>query len=162
MEVKLMRMWMALLALGALLVSLAGGAAGAATEQRITITMRDFGYTPSKVTLRSGVPAQLTIVNNGKLTHEFMLYGMPRDMSSMMGGEMGHEWVEKNNYFKGVQATTSGGKEKRRGGALLELRVQPGKSAMVTFTPQKKGTFEFSCMLADHYEAGQRGVLVVK
>lgn len=157
-----MRMWMVLLALGVLLAFLASGAAGAATEQRFTIAMRDFGYTPSKVTLQSGIPAQLTIVNNGKLTHEFMLYGMPKDMSSMMGGEMGHEWVEKTNYFKGVKVTTSGGKERRKGGGLLELRVQAGKSATITFTPVKKGTFEFSCMLADHYEAGQRGVLVVK
>ena len=154
-------MWMALLAVGVLVMSLAGGAAGAA-PQRITITMRDFGYTPSKVTLQSGVPVEFTIVNNGKLTHEFMLYGMPKDMSSMMGGEMGHEWVEKTNYFKRIQVTTGGGKERRKGGGLLELRVQPGKSATIAFTPVKKGTFEFSCMLADHYEAGQRGVLVVK
>jgi len=157
-----MRMRIALLAVSALLATLTGTAAGAATEQQITITMRDFGYSPAKVTLQSGVPARLMLVNNGKLTHEFMLYGMPKDMSSMMGGEMGHEWVEKTNYFKGVKVTTSGGKERRKGGGLFELRVRAGKSATITFTPVKKGTSEFGCMLADHYEAGQRGVLVVK
>lgn len=146
----------------AVVLLLLAGTAWAAPVQKVKITMRDFGYTPAKVTLQSGVPAELTIVNRGKVTHEFMLYGMPRDMSSMMGGDMGHEWVEKTNYFKGAQVTTSGGKEKRKGGALFELRVSAGKTAIVKFTPVAKGTFEFGCMIADHYEAGQRGVLVIK
>ena len=126
--------------------------AWAAPVQKVKVTMRDFGYTPAKITL----------VNGGKLTHEFMLYGMPKDMASMMGGDMGHEWVEKTNYFKGVQVAADGGKVKQKAGAFFELRIQPGRSATVRFTPVKKGTFEFSCMIADHYEAGQRGVLVVK
>jgi len=151
----------AIILVGALVLTLAA-VAWAAPVQKVTLTMRDFGYTPAKVTLQSGVPAELTIVNNGKLTHEFMLYGMPKDMASMMGGDMGHEWVEKANYFKGVPVTAEGGKVKQKAGAFFELRVQPGKSAIIRFTPVKKGTFEFSCMIADHYEAGQRGVLVVK
>ena len=146
----------------ALALLLLAGAAWAAPVQKVKITMRDFGYTPAKVTLQAGTPAELTIVNGGKVTHEFMLYGRPKDMSSMMGGDMGHEWVEKTNYFKGAQVTTSGGKEKRKGGALFELRISAGKTATMTFTPVTKGTFEFGCMIADHYEAGQRGVLVVK
>lgn len=150
----------AVLAVAGLLVLAA--AAWAAPLQKITVTMRDFGYTPSKITLQSGTPAQISFINKGKVTHEFMLYGMPKDRSSMMGGEMGHEWVEQTNYFKGLKATTTGGKEKRKAGALFELRIAAGKTATVTFTPVKKGTFEFGCMIADHYESGQRGVLVVK
>lgn len=145
-----------------LAVILLSTAAGAAPVQKVRLTMRDFGYTPAKVTLQSGVPAELTIVNNGKVTHEFMVYAMPRDMASMMGGEMGHEWVEKTNYFKGMHVTTSGGKEKRMAGSLFELRITAGKTAILRFTPMTKGTFEFGCMLADHYEAGQRGVLIVR
>lgn len=137
-------------------------AAGAAPVQKVALTMRDFGYTPAKITLQSGVPAEIKITNSGKVTHEFMLYGMPKDMASMMGGEAGHEWVEKTNYFKGVQVATEGGTVKKKAGTFFELRVAAGKSATIRFTPVKKGTFEFGCMIADHYEAGQRGVLVVK
>lgn len=154
-----MRVWSIMVA--ALVLALAA-AAGAAPVQKVTLTMRDFGYSPAKITLQSGVPAELRIVNAGKVTHEFMLYGMPKDMASMMGGEAGHEWVEKTNYFQGVQVTTEGGTVKRKAGAFFELRVAAGKSATIRFTPVKKGTFEFGCMIADHYEAGQRGVLVVK
>ena len=154
-----MRMGVILAAAAALASTSIATAAGV---QKLTVTMRDFGYTPNKITIEAGTPAEITIVNNGKLTHEFMLYAMPRDAASMMGGKMGHEWVEQTNYFKGVQATVEGGKVKRRSGSLFEINILPGKSATLTFTPLKKGTFEFSCMIADHYEAGPHGVLVVK
>jgi uncharacterized cupredoxin-like copper-binding protein len=148
--------------LAALALLVLAATALAAPVQKITITMRDFGYTPARVVLQAGIPAELTIVNKGKVTHEFMLYGMPKDMAAMMGGEMGHQWVEKTNYFKGVPVTAEGGTVKRKAGAFFELRIQPGGTATIRFTPVKRGTFEFGCMIADHYEAGQRGVLVVK
>ncbi len=89
-----MRKWVAVTAMAAL-VGLAA-AAWAAPVQTMTVTMRDFGYTPSKITLQAGVPAELTFVNTGKVAHEFMLYDMPKNMASMMGGEMGHAWVESS------------------------------------------------------------------
>ena len=151
-----------ILAAGVLLTLLAlAGAVWGASPQKITITMRDFGYTPSKITVQAGVPAEITLVNKGKVAHEFMVYGMPK-MGSMMGDEMGHEWVEKTNYFRNVEVRVEGGKVKRVGGHFFELHVASGKSATIAFTPVKKGTFEFGCMIEGHYEAGQKGVLVVK
>lgn len=40
--------------------------------------------------------------------------------------------------------------------------LAPGKSASVTFTPAKKGTYEFVCTVPGHKEAGMKGVLIVK
>jgi len=136
-------------------------AAWAATVQKVTITMRDFSYTPAKVTLQAGVPAEITLMNKGKVAHEWMVYDMPKQMD-MMGGEMGHEWVEKTNYFHVMPVTASGGKVTRHSGDFMELQVAPGKSATLKFTPTRKGTFEMGCMIEGHYDAGQKGVLVVK
>lgn len=144
------------------IVMLVAVTAWAAPVQRVSLMMRDFGFTPSKITLQAGMPAEITIVNRGKVTHEFMLYGMPKNPASMMGGKMGHEWVEETNYFKGIEATVTGAKVTREHGALFEIRIPAGKSAALRFTPTKKGTFEFGCMIADHYESGQRGTLIVK
>jgi uncharacterized cupredoxin-like copper-binding protein len=130
--------------------------------QKIRVTMRDFGYTPSTITLQSGVPAELTFVNNGKLAHEFMLYDRPKAMGMMMGGEEGHEWVEETNYFHMMPVTATGGRVRRHQGDFMELTVSAGKTASLRFTPQKKGTFEMGCMIKDHYEAGQHGVVIVK
>lgn len=143
-------------------VVLAAGAASGAAVQKFTITMRDFSYSPAKITLQAGVPAEITLINRGKVPHEFMIYDRPRSMGMMMGGEKGHEWVEKTNYFHMVKVTVAGGKVSRHQGDFMELRVAVGKSATLRFTPMKKGTFEFGCMIAGHYEAGQKGVLTVK
>lgn len=139
-------------------VVLAAGAVSGAAVQKFTITMRDFSYSPAKITLQAGVPAEITLINRGKVPHEFMIYDRPRSMGMMMG----HEWVEKTNYFHKVHVTVAGGKVNRHQGEFMELMVAVGKSATLRFTPMKKGTFEFGCMIAGHYEAGQKGVLTVK
>jgi uncharacterized cupredoxin-like copper-binding protein len=139
----------------------AGGVAWAADVQRVTITMRDFSYTPATVTLQAGVPAEITLVNKGKVAHEWMAYGMPKP-GMPMGGEMGHEWVEQTNYFHMVSVQATGGRVTRHAGDVMEMQVAPGKSATMRFTPTKKGTFEMGCMIEGHYEAGQHGVLTVK
>lgn len=133
-----------------------------ASPQKVTITMRDFSYSPSTITLQSGVPAEITLINRGKVAHEFMIYDRPKSMSMMMGGDSGHEWVEKTNYFHKVNVTVTGGRMRRHAGDFMELTVAVGKSATLRFTPTKKGTFEMGCMIQDHYEAGQHGTVIVK
>lgn len=145
-----------------LLVLILVGAGWGAAAQKVTIVMRDFSYSPAKITLRAGAPAEITLVNRGKVPHEFMIYDRPRSMGMMMGGEQGHEWVEKTNYFHMVTVTVAGGKVNRHQGDFMELMVAAGKSATLRFIPMKKGTFEFGCLIAGHYEAGQKGVLTVK
>lgn len=148
------------LAVIALLLILAGATtAGGAAPQQITITMREFTYSPTKITLQASMPVAITLVNRGRKPHEFMVYDMPMGSSHMM---VGHEWVEKTNYFKGMMVNVQGGRTRRRSGAFFEVEVAAGKTAVIAFTPAKKGTFEFACMIKGHYEAGQKGVLVVK
>lgn len=137
---------------------LTAGAASGAAVQKFTITMRDFRYTPAKFTVTGGIPVEITLVNKGRVTHEFMLYDMPKGMGAMLG----HNWVAKTNYFRGLPVKVTGGVVERRAGSVFEIEVKAGKSATVQFTPMKKGSFEFGCMVEGHYEAGQKGVLVVK
>jgi uncharacterized cupredoxin-like copper-binding protein len=40
--------------------------------------------------------------------------------------------------------------------------LAPSKSVTLTFTPTKKGTFEFVCTVPGHKEAGMKGVIVVR
>ena len=40
--------------------------------------------------------------------------------------------------------------------------VQPGKQKVVTFTPNKTGTFKFVCDVLGHTEAGMVGQLIVE
>lgn len=129
-----------------------------AAEQAVTITMRDFSYTPAKVTVQAGIPVVPTLINKGKVTHEFMIYDMPKSASMTMV----HEWAERTSYFHRMKVDVSGGKVTHMAGDFVELRLAAGRTATLKFTPVKKGTFEMGCMIEDHYQAGQRGVLVVK
>jgi len=144
----------ALLVAGPVLGSVSLGAAG----QTVTITMRDFSYTPDRITVQAGIPVALTLINKGKVTHEFMIYDRPKAMS----GEMLHAWAERHNYFHGLTVDASGAKVMRNAGDFVGLRVAVGTTATVKFTPTRKGTFEMACLIGDHYQAGQRGVFIVR
>ena len=156
-------MWKAMpsLILTVLLVSLVPGVVTGAAAQKVALTIRDFSYTPDKVTLQAGVPVEITIVNKGKVKHEFMLHTKPK---VGMSGMRFHEWAEDNSYFKGVQvvAEGSGIEVERKGMNVVEVQIGAGKTAIVKFTPTKKGTFEYACLITGHYEQGQKGTLTVE
>lgn len=151
------------LAVVVLLGLLVPAAAGGAPVQKITVTMRDFSYTPDRVTLQAGVPVEITIVNKGKVGHEFMVYTRPKTGTS--GMMKMHEWAEDNSYFRGLQVQVVEGPGigvERKGQTVVEIKVGPGRSTVVRFTPVKKGTFEVACLIEGHYEAGQKGTITVQ
>jgi len=150
---------MSILTLATLLGLLMSTASAGGTVQKITLTMRDFSYTPAKVVLQAGVPAEITVINKGKVTHEFMLHIKPKS-----SGTPAHEWAEENSYFRGLQVVVEGrGAEVRRHGAsIYEINVGAEKTAVVKFTPAKKGTFEFACLIQGHYEQGMKGTFTVE
>jgi len=147
-------------ALVMLFVSLGfGWTAGAAKEQKITIVLNEFNFNPANVTLRASVPAEIKLVNKGKVEHEFQVYVTPKGKVS--------DWDEHamaNTYFRdmGEVETEFEGTGAVAGTRVFEVKVQPGKEAALKFTPTRKGTFEMACHVAGHYEAGMKGVLVVK
>lgn len=152
---------MVALILAVLLAPWLPGPVEGAEVQKITLTIRDFKYSPAKVTLRAGVPAEITITNKGKVKHEFMLHARPQPG---MGGMAFHEWAENNSYFKGLDVVVEGSgiQVERKGKNLVEVQIGAGKTAVVKFTPTKKGTFEYACLITGHYEQGQRGTLVIQ
>lgn len=149
-----------ILAVAASLVFLASTwTAGAAKEQKVTITMREYSFSPARVTLQAGVPAEIVLVNKGKIKHEFMVYDTPKGTVSdwdehVMANTYFKDMGEVEGEFEGIGAVA--------GTRVFEVEVQPGKRAELKFTPTRKGTFEIGCHYEGHYEAGMRGVLVVK
>ena len=136
-----------------------GITAGAAKEQKVTITMTDFKFTPGLITLQSGVPAEIVLVNKGVVEHEFMVYVAPK-------GKVGDwdEYVMPNTYFTNIGEVEGEfeGLGAVAGTSIFEVEVKKGKTAELKFTPTRKGTFEMGCHVEGHYQAGMKGVLVVK
>ena len=136
-----------------------GGAAGAAKREKVTITLTEFKFSPAAITLKAGVPVEIVLVNKGKVEHEFLVYETPK-------GKVSHwdEWVIPNTYFKDMGEVEGEfpGIGAVAGTSVFEVEVKPGKRAELKFTPSRKGTFEIGCHVEGHYEAGMKGVLVVK
>lgn len=136
-----------------------GGVAGAGKEQKVTITMTEFKFAPARITLQAGIPAELILINKGKIEHEFMVYAAPKARVSDWD-----EYVMANTYFKNMGEIKGEfeGIGAVAGTSVFEVEVQPGQRAELKFTPTRKGTFEIGCHVEGHYEAGMKSVLVVR
>ncbi len=157
-----MNRWLVLGVVATLLVLVTyGGAGGTAKEQKVTIVLSEFKFAPATVTLQAGVPTELTLVNRGAVIHEFSVYATPPAGKKITEWD---EWVIPNTYFQGIGEVKSEirGFGTTNGTVLFEFEVPKGRSVMIRFVPTRKGTFEMGCHQEGHYEAGMKGVLVVK
>jgi len=121
---------------------LAQGLAQSDAASVVRIEMSEYAFTPAQVTLKAGKPVTLT-VNVGRTTHMFTsTYLASQDL------EVESADIEVDAP-KGVKY----------------VKVQPGKSSEIKFTPMQNGTFEFSCDVKSggrsHRDRGMKGQLVV-
>jgi uncharacterized cupredoxin-like copper-binding protein len=142
-----------------LVAGLTAGAAAATKAQKIAVTMTDFKFTPNRVTVTAGTAVELTLINKGKVEHEFMVYPAPKTAPADWD-----EYLMSNTYFQNMDEVEVEfeGQGAVAGTSIFEAEVKPGKRATVHFTPNKKGTFEIGCHVQGHYEAGMKGILTVK
>ncbi len=142
-------------------LTLGGSTVNGAAVQKVTLTMGEYFFRPSTVTLQAGGPVEITLPNKGKIKHEFMVYQIPK---AGLSEKQAHAWAEKTSYFKGLDVTVEGkGVEaEREAKDLIEVEVARGGIAVVKFTPKKTGKFEIGCFIEGHYEAGMKGTLIVK
>jgi uncharacterized cupredoxin-like copper-binding protein len=105
--------------------------------------MSEYAFTPAQVTMKAAKPVTLNVVNVGRATHMFTSAYLASQDLEVEGADME---VDAPNGVKYV-------------------KVQPGKSAEIKFTPAKKGTFDFSCDVKSggrsHRDRGMKGQLIV-
>jgi uncharacterized cupredoxin-like copper-binding protein len=121
----------------------AGAVSPAAAQSAVTITAREFSFTPSSIHLKIGVPATLTIVNSGAVAHDLKSDIAIGNLVYAKADNPADE--QKDNVAHNV----------------LDIDFDPGSTAKVTFTPTKAGTFAFHCDIPGHTEAGMTGAFVV-
>jgi len=139
---------------------------------RVTITMLEYTFSPAKITLPAGTPVDLILENKGILPHIFMVYPAPKRVPQ--GQVEWWEYVLANTYLQNIGEIlvhpTGGARVAGdfyvAGTRIAEVGVEAGKRATLTFTPTKKGIFEFACHVGsgptNHYRQGMKGTLIVK
>ena len=109
----------------------------------VRIELSEYAFSPAQVTLKAGKAVRLKVVNTGRATHMFASTYLNSQDLEIEGDDM------EVDAPKGVKY----------------VKLQPGKSAEIKFTPAQKGTFDFSCDVRTggrtHRDRGMKGQLVV-
>lgn len=128
------RLLLRLLLLVALLTA-CGGANAARTDHSITLT--DFAYSPTQLTVPAGKEITLEAANTGAVIHNFIIMNL--------GTTAGTEWTaedETNVFWK--------------------LEIPAGGSTTAMFTsPSESGEYEVVCSTPGHLQAGMIGKMIV-
>ncbi len=128
----------AVLVLGALVP-----AHGAEEAKAITITAREYKFSPSTIKLQAGQRVHLVLENRGTVNHEFVspIFKSAKDLEIRSQGI------------------------KVEGDDISEVEFGKGKVVEIEFTPSQTGTFQFWCgeKIGDklHRDLGMRGTAAV-
>lgn len=98
-------------------------------------------FSPEKVEVKKGEQIKFVLRNNGELEHEFILASTADNLKHA-------EEMKKN---PDMEHDDPNGK-----------RLAPKKSGEIVWKFSKAGTFEYSCLIPGHREAGMTGTVVVK
>jgi len=105
----------------------------------INVTLTDFAYDPSTITVPAGAEVTIRATNNGAVEHEFAIMKLGTSVEPPFG-------------------------DKDEGNIFWEMdEIQPGSTKSDTFTaPTEPGEYEIICGLAGHIENGMVGKLIVE
>lgn len=115
-----------------------------ATAKKVTIELGENGgkmfFTPKDLVLEAGKPYEISMVNSGKIKHEFTASKFFRSAA-----------VRKvDNASSEVKAPF-----------FTEIEVLAGKTVKLFVIPVTPGSFESVCEIAGHKEAGMEGTITV-
>jgi uncharacterized cupredoxin-like copper-binding protein len=126
------------------LQGLGPGSALGEPSAMIRIELTEYALTPALVTLRAGKPVTLRVVNLGRMTHMFASPYLASRNLEVEGGEMEVDAPSGIKYVK----------------------LRPGTSAEIKFTPEARGKFEMECDMKHagrlHRDLGMKGEVVVE
>jgi uncharacterized cupredoxin-like copper-binding protein len=149
-----MRRMIVLLAVAAVAAASCAASGSSPTDGRIVrMTLKEFAYAPSRVTLRSGELVTLEIANRGTLYHELMAGR----------GEILPHGGYAEDLFGGVETRMTGNDPAVHSHGGFGILVAKGTTARLTFVvPDRPGTYEMGCFEAGHYLAGMVGRILIE
>ena len=98
-------------------------------------------YFPDRIEIRRGEQVKFALKNSGRVAHEFVL-----------------DTVENNAKHK-IEMQKNPDMEHDDPNSR---RLTPNQSGEIVWRFTRVGRFEFACLIPGHYEAGMKGVIVVK
>jgi uncharacterized cupredoxin-like copper-binding protein len=110
-------------------------------SRTIEVGMTEMAYAPARIEVKRGEQIRFVIRNTGADDHEFLLATAEENLKH-------GEAMKDNPHME--HAEPNG------------VRLAPKKSAEIVWKFTKAGTFEYSCLIPGHREAGMIGEVLVK
>ena len=107
----------------------------------VQVSMSEMAYAPARIEVKRGEQIRFVIRNTGADDHEFLLATTEENLKHAKA-------MEKEPHME--HAEPNG------------VRLAPKKSAEIVWKFTKAGTFEYSCLIPGHREAGMIGQVLVK
>lgn len=144
-------------AFGAVLLIASACSAPASTAsgaRTIEIEMKEFAFSPPRLTLNAGEKVTLRFRNAGTVEHEFMAGREARPSEGFAQDVLAGITLDMTGGAGHMDGMGHGG-----GG----MRMNAGQAGTLAFVvPDRKGSYEFGCFVAGHYEGGMKGTLVIE
>lgn len=106
----------------------------------------DFSFSPAQIEVRAGEPVRLIFNNAGALEHDWSITHI---IATNVHEESDHSDAH-GDHMDGMGEDPD-----------LHVSAMPGQGGVLEFTPTEAGTYEITCTVAGHHEAGMVGTLVV-
>jgi uncharacterized cupredoxin-like copper-binding protein len=134
----------------------------------IEITMTDYGYSPSDVTVPAGQEVTLQLTNDGSVEHYFVVGDtIASSQDGFQQNLFSGVSLTKNKQTEGHAEEEEEEHEEEEGGHENVFELPPGGSGSMTFTlpASKAGTYAIACFETTggqkHYQMGMEGTLTV-
>lgn len=98
-------------------------------------------FVPNRIEVKKGEQIRFKLRNDGELDHEMVLATLEMNLSHA-------KEMEKNPDMEHDDPNAK--------------RVQPKKTSEIIWRFDKAGTFDFSCLIPGHRQAGMTGTVIVK
>ena len=98
-------------------------------------------FVPNRIEVKKGEQIRFKLRNDGELDHEMVLATLEMNLSHA-------KEMEKNPDMEHDDPNAK--------------RVQPKKTSEILWRFDKAGTFDFSCLIPGHRQAGMTGTVIVK
>ncbi|GAA3856405.1 cupredoxin family protein [[Pseudomonas] carboxydohydrogena] len=120
-----------------------GDARKAARVVHVTMTEANgkMIYAPDRIEVRKGEQIKFVLRNNGDLDHEFLLASTSDNLKHADAMAKNPDMTHDDPNGK---------------------RLPPRKAAEIVWKFTRRGTFEYSCLIPGHREAGMVGTVIVK
>lgn len=134
----------------------------------IEVTMTDYAYKPTRITVPTGEPVTLQFTNEGTVEHYFVVGDtIAGDNDGFQQNLFTGVSIEKRKQTEEHEEKEEGEHEEEEEHHENEFELPPGGSGSMTFTlpASKAGTYTIACFETTggekHYQMGMRGTLMV-